>query len=44
MTGPTGEPSAKDPSSEDQPLAHLPAEGSSHDVPEQFRRAFDDDR
>jgi bifunctional DNase/RNase len=42
MTGPVGELSAKDPSSEDQSLANAPAEGSSHDVPEQFRRAFDD--
>jgi bifunctional DNase/RNase len=44
MTGPTEDPSAKDPSREDQSLAHAPAEGLSHDVPEQFRRAFDDDR
>ena len=42
ITGSAGELPAKDPSSEDQSLAVAPAEGSSHDVPEQFRRAFDD--
>jgi hypothetical protein len=42
ITGSAGELSAKDPSSEDQSLAVALAEGSSHDVPEQFRRAFDD--
>lgn len=42
ITGSAGELPAKDPSSEDQSLANQPAEGSSLDVPEQFRRAFEE--
>ena len=41
ITGSVGELPAKDPSSDEQSLAVMPAEGSSHDVPELFRRAFD---
>jgi bifunctional DNase/RNase len=44
MTGPGGDPLDKDPSSDAESLANAPAEGSSHDVPEQFRRAFDDEQ
>ena len=42
ITPPAVSPPARDPSSDRLPLANEPSERPSPDVPEQFRRAFDD--